>query len=221
MLTLERAAWAEGFLRIAGIDEVGRGPLAGPVVAAAVVLTDIENIVEFDKLTDSKLLSSSVREHLAAILRTCLPDGGWAVAAVDSQDIDRLNVLRASHLAMRRALSKLHPPPDYSLIDGLPVPDWRGACRTVVKGDRRSASIAAASILAKVYRDSQMIAYDRQYPGYGFAENKGYGTAAHLDALNKLGPCPLHRRSFSPVRNLLPGQLRQGELDFTEKADDF
>jgi ribonuclease HII len=197
------AFWrAEGFHRIAGIDEAGRGPLAGPVTAAAVILPEG---FEHPVLNDSKQLPEKKREALYAELTT---DSRvlWASASVGSGEIDRINILRATHLAMALAFGKLKPKPDLALIDGRPVKDFPAEHRAIVKGDSLSLSIAAASIIAKVARDRFMREAEERYPGYGFGKHKGYGTAEHLEALRVLGPCPLHRRSFAPVA--------QGELDF-------
>lgn len=191
----ERVAWAEGYGRVAGVDEAGRGPLAGPVVAAAVVLPP-----DFDAvgINDSKKLSASVRER--AFERLLTEGAHIGVAAVDAPEIDKLNILQATHEAMRRALAALPIGPDLVLVDGLPVPGLHEHCRALVKGDSRSVSIAAASIVAKVTRDRLMCgAYHEQYPVYDFARHKGYGTRDHLVALATHGPSPLHRFSFGPV----------------------
>ncbi len=184
---------------IAGIDEVGRGPLAGPVVAAAVILP-----VDFhhEVLRDSKQLTARQRERLFEEL-TARADIARAVAIVSSEEIDRLDILRATHLAMQRAVEQLAPPPGHVLIDGLPVRGFPIAQTALVKGDALSFSIAAASVLAKVTRDRLMLDYDREFPQYGFAQHKGYGTALHLARLRQHGPCPIHRRSFSPVQQAL------------------
>ncbi len=189
--THERALAAGGACRIAGVDEAGRGPLAGPVVAAAVILPLGARI---RGLRDSKELTAAQREALAqTITRRAL---GVAVAHADAAEIDRLNILRAAMLAMRRALAALQPAPDAVLVDG-PVSPQCG-CRTecVVDGDALCASVAAASIIAKVTRDAWMARLDSEYPGYGFARHKGYGTDEHHAALRALGPCPEHRRRF-------------------------
>lgn len=191
----ERALMAEGFGRIAGIDEAGRGPLAGPVVAACVVLPP-----NFDPngIDDSKKLTPKQRE--TAFVRIAAGAIAIGVGLVDSTEIDRINILRATHLAMRLALAELNRAPDALLIDGLPVPNL--PCprqQAIVGGDSASISIAAASIVAKVTRDRLMRACDVDYPAYGFAQNKGYSCAYHLAALAEHGPCPLHRRSFAPV----------------------
>ncbi len=182
---------------LAGVDEVGRGPLAGPVVAGAVILDPAAPIVG---LADSKKLTAARRERLAGeIRRQAL---AWAVAAATPAEIDRLNILQASLLAMARAVNKLKVAPIHVLVDGNQVPDFgdrRYIVEAVVKGDQSVPSISAASILAKVCRDRLMCRLDRIYPGYHFASNKGYPTAVHIDGLAKLGPCHIHRRSFGPV----------------------
>jgi ribonuclease HII len=184
-----------GFQCIAGIDEAGRGPLAGPVVAAAVVLPPG---FQLDGLDDSKKLTPLRREKLHAAL-TSNPGIRWACIHKSPAQIDRLNILRVTHAAMREASLALVPRPDHALIDGLPVPDFPCAQTALVGGDGTSLSIAAASIIAKVERDRAMVELDRQYPEYGFAKHKGYPTAAHFAKLRAHGPCPIHRRSFAPV----------------------
>lgn len=182
---------------IAGVDEAGRGPLAGPVVVAAVILPMEPG--EFTlPVNDSKKLSRRRRDELAQALRS---DSRirYSVVTRSAAEIDRLNILRATHEAMREAAQRLQPSPDLVLIDGLSFAPYPFPAEFLVKGDGRSVSIAAASILAKSARDAIMEQLDQRYPGYGFAENMGYGTAAHLEALNRLGPCPEHRRSFGPV----------------------
>jgi ribonuclease HII len=179
---------------IAGVDEAGRGPLAGPVVAAAVIL-DPDRPVR--GLRDSKLLSAARREALAIEIRAhalC-----WAVAHADVAEIDALNILQATLLAMRRAVGALAIAPQVAWIDGDRCPQLDCEARAIVKGDRDVAQIAAASILAKTTRDAWLVTLDREYPHYGFAKHKGYGTAEHLAALARYGPCPAHRRSFAPV----------------------
>ncbi len=190
----EREAWAQGLRRVAGVDEVGRGPLAGPVVAAAVILDPARRIAG---LRDSKLLTQVQREHLAEVIRAKALAIGLGEA--DSATIDRINVLEATRLAMRQALVQLSTPPQLILIDAVRLPALGCPQRAIIKGDRRSASIAAASIVAKVHRDRLMTEWDRDYPRYGFAEHKGYATTDHLAALRRYGPCPLHRRSFRGV----------------------
>lgn len=182
---------------LAGVDEVGRGPLAGDVVAAAVILDPTRPI---EGLADSKKLSEKKREMLFdLILERAL---SFAVARATVAEIDQLNILHASLLAMRRAVEQLKVQPEYVLVDGNKKPDWQYPCETVVKGDSRVEAIAAASILAKVTRDREMVELDREYPGYGLAGHKGYPTKAHLEALNSLGASPIHRQSFGPVKQL-------------------
>ncbi len=192
----ERALRTQGWARIAGIDEAGRGPLAGPVVAAAVVLPEG---FRHRVLTDSKQLAPAQREEIHAEL-TGRPEVQWAVAVVEVEEIDQLNILRATHEAMRRAVAALALPPDHVLIDGLPVRPFPIAQTALVGGDARSFSIAAASVLAKVTRDRIMVEMEARHPGYDFAQHKGYGTPVHLAKLRAHGPCPIHRRSFLPVQ---------------------
>lgn len=194
----ENTARKGGALRIAGVDEVGRGPVFGPVVAAAVILPAGCGI---DGLDDSKKLSEKKRAQLDTEIRACAM--AFAIAAVDVETIDRINIRRASLLAMRLAVEQLMPEPDFLLIDGRDRIEWKCAQRAVIKGDATSVSIAAASVLAKVYRDNLIVDLDEKFPGYGLARHKGYGTAAHLAALARLGPTPLHRRSFRPVAQAL------------------
>jgi ribonuclease HII len=203
----EGRAWRDGAARVAGVDEAGRGPLAGPVAAAAVVLDPARRI---RGLRDSKLLPPERREELFAIIQERALAVG--VAIVDHETIDRVNILEATRRAMRAALAQLVPFPDLVLTDfvhlaALPCPQ-----RNLVDGDRRCATIAAASIVAKVTRDRLMREWDAKYPEYGFARHKGYGTPEHLGALDRLGPCPIHRRTFS-------GVWRQGELFVLEEED--
>jgi ribonuclease HII len=188
----ERELRAEGRRRVAGVDEVGVGPLAGPVVAAAVVFGPDCRIPGID---DSKKLTPSRREELAGLIRedaTC-----WAVVDVEPEEIDRINVYQASLAAMRRALLQLIPSPDHVLVDAREIPDLPFPQEKWIKGDARCYAIAAASILAKTSRDALMRRYDDQFPGYGFSAHKGYPTAAHRDAIRRLGPSPIHRRSFA------------------------
>ncbi len=198
--TLEDAARERGALRIAGLDEVGRGPLFGPVVAAAVILP---RGCRLPGLTDSKKLSAKKRNELDPEIRANAV--AWAVAAVDAETIDRINIRQASLLAMRHAVEQLALSPDFLLIDGKDTIDWDCPQQAVIKGDGTSLSIAAASVVAKVYRDRLLVEFDRQFPGYGLASHKGYGSPQHLAALDRLGPTPLHRRSFHPMaQTLLP-----------------
>ena len=197
--SLEIAARKRGALRIVGIDEVGRGPLFGPVVAAAVILP---KGCRLQGLTDSKKLSEKKRNELDVEIRACAV--AWAVAAVDAETIDRINIRRASLEAMRRAVEMLAqgpdlPLPDFLLIDGRDTIEWDCPQQAVIQGDGTSFSIAAASVLAKVHRDRLLVALDAEYPGYGLARHKGYCSAEHMEALRLLGPTPLHRRSFQPV----------------------
>jgi ribonuclease HII len=183
---------------IAGVDEVGRGPLAGPVVAAAVILHPDRPI---DGLADSKTLSAARRERLAREIQASAQ--AWALGRAEPDEIDALNILQASLLAMARAVAALPQPPDEILVDGSHLPPVACAARAIVGGDASVPAISAASILAKVARDAEMLALDAQYPQYGFARHKGYPTAEHLAALRVHGACALHRRSFAPVRRCL------------------
>jgi len=187
---------------LCGVDEAGRGPLAGSVFAAAVVLDPARAV---RGLADSKLLAPAVRERLAKRIRKRAL--AWAVASASVEEIDRINILRASLLAMRRALELLPFEPDEVCVDGLHVPDIAMNCRAIVDGDRLVKAISAASILAKVARDAEMVALDGRYPGYGFASHKGYSTPEHLAALKSIGPCEIHRRSFQPVHLCLQEDL--------------
>jgi ribonuclease HII len=190
----ERAARQLGWTRIAGIDEAGRGALFGPVVAAAVILNPKRRIVGLD---DSKKLAADRRTELAERIREHAI--AWAVAEMDAARIDAWNIYQASRQAMTAALQQLSIAPDYLLIDAMEL-DVLVEQKSLIKGDARSVSIAAASILAKTHRDTRMDGWDTVYPGYGFAQHKGYGTPEHLEALKRLGPTPLHRYSFAPVR---------------------
>jgi len=194
----ERHALTQGATRIAGVDEVGRGPLAGPVVAAAVIL-DPANIPA--GLNDSKKLSPARRAALAAIIRQ---SATVSIARASVAEIDDLNILHASMLAMDRAVAGLKTPPDHTLIDGNRIPPALvGKATAIIKGDARSLSIAAASIVAKTWRDNLMVDLAQQHPGYGWEHNAGYPTKLHLSALQELGVTPHHRRSFKPVHNIL------------------
>ena len=193
----------KGILCLAGVDEVGRGPLAGDVVTAAVILPENHQI---EGLADSKVLSARQRENLYADIigqAEC-----WAVGRASVEEIDRFNILQATLMAMRRAVLGLDIKPDYVVVDGNRLPQWEYVSEAVVKGDGRVDVISAASIIAKVVRDAEMLALDSHYPGYGFAANKGYGTPQHLEALQRLGPTPIHRRSFAPVSNELRAEQK-------------
>jgi ribonuclease HII len=197
----ERGLVQQGIREIAGVDEAGRGPLAGPVVAAAVSFPiawiDDGLPAELEGLNDSKQLTATQRERYFEFLHSSAPIC-FAIAQVEVDDIDRINILAATHRAMNQAIEQIQP--QHVLMDGLHVKSVRRPQTALVKGDSRSYSIAAASVLAKVTRDRIMLDYDRQFPGYGFAEHKGYGTARHMAALAAHGPCPIHRRSFAPMR---------------------
>jgi len=192
---------ARNSARLCGVDEAGRGPLAGPVVAAAVILDPARPIVG---LRDSKQMTARQREAVAVEIRACAL--AWSVAESGVEEIDRLNILQATLLAMRRAVDALAPAADYALIDGNQLPVLAVPARAVIGGDAIEPAISAASILAKTHRDALMIAADERFPGYGFAEHVGYGTPLHLARLRLLGPCALHRRSFAPVRLLIDGE---------------
>ena len=192
----ESAAWRRGITRLAGVDEAGRGPLAGPVVAAAVVLSPGTRIAGVD---DSKRLIPEERARLFEIIQERAH--GVGVAVVDHATIDRINILEATRLAMVQALGALAVEPELVLTDFVAVPGLRCPQRNLVEGDRRSASVAAASIVAKVTRDRIMEAADRDWPLYGFGRHKGYATLEHREALERHGPCPLHRRTFAGIWN--------------------
>ena len=184
-------------LLVCGVDEAGRGPLAGPVFAACVILREDDPI---EGLADSKVLSHERREQLAIQIRNRA--AAWAVASASVEEIDRNNILKASLLAMRRAVEQLIIEPHEVLVDGLHCPEIRYPVRAIVDGDELVAEISAASILAKTARDALMVQLHELYPDYGFARHKGYGTRQHLEALRRFGVCPIHRRSFAPVRSL-------------------
>lgn len=197
-LSFETEQWKAGMGLVAGVDEAGRGPLAGPVSTAAVILPrDFEHTV----LTDSKKLTPKVRERLYEEL-TQFEGLLWASDQAQPKEIDKINILKATHASMARAVGKLEVTPDMVLIDGLDVPKFPLPQKGIVKGDSLSLSIAAASIIAKVERDRLMIKMAEKYPGYGFEQHKGYPTKLHLEKLRKLGPCPIHRRSFGPVAQM-------------------
>ena len=187
---------------LCGVDEAGRGPLAGRVFAAAVVLDPLRPI---RGLADSKLLTAVVRERLAKRIRK--RSIAWAIASASVEEIDRINILRASLLAMRRAIEALEITPDEVCVDGLHVPEVACRCRAIVDGDRLMPAISAASILAKTARDAEMVLLDKEFPRYGFANHKGYATPEHLAALRLFGPCEIHRRSFEPVSATLQPEI--------------
>jgi len=184
---------------IAGVDEVGRGPLAGPVIAAAVILDPEQPIYG---LADSKSINEKKREKLAQEIM--LKSRAWAIARAEVYEIDELNILQASLLAMCRSVDALNIKPGLVLVDGNHCPEMELPVKAIIKGDTKVAAISAASIIAKVARDREMTDLDHEYPGYGFAVHKGYPTMAHIQALKQLGACPIHRRSFAPVKNLPP-----------------
>lgn len=201
LMQFERQAAANGFSRIAGVDEAGRGPLAGPIVAAAVVLAE-----RVEGVNDSKQLTGTQREYLYGVLTE--GPHGIGVAIIDADTIDRHGIQSANYAAMAQAAAALFPAPDFLLVDGFMIRGCPLPQKSIVKGDSRSASIAAASIVAKVTRDRIMNELDEQYPEYGFARHKGYGTREHLEVLARLGPCPFHRKSFAPLSEALaPGML--------------
>jgi ribonuclease HII len=194
----EHEAQAEGYARVAGADEVGRGALCGPVVAGAVILGDNFDV---DGIDDSKRLTALQREALSARIRA--QARAWALGWVEPREIDRLNILRATYLALERAVGNLPAAPDLLLVDALTIPALGLPQRAVIKGDALSVSIAAASIVAKVARDEMMRACDARYPGYGLAHNMGYASEDHRDAIRRLGPSEIHRRSFHGTQRWL------------------
>lgn len=202
-LEFERVLWQQNVARVAGVDEAGRGPLAGPVVAAAAILpakwAQTGLPAELEYLNDSKQLTEIQREKFFAFLTAC-GEIEFAIAEIDASLIDEINILQATHRAMNAALAKLNPQPQHALVDGRPVKTMRVPQTAIVKGDARSYSIAAASVLAKVTRDRLMREFDSQFPHYGFAEHKGYGTVRHLAAIAAHGPSPIHRKSFAPLK---------------------
>ena len=199
----EQPLWQRGITRVAGVDEAGRGPLAGPVVAAAAILparwAEVGLPAELAGLNDSKQLTEIQREKFFGFITTC-GEIEFGIAEADALLIDEINILQATHRAMNDALAKLKPLPPHALVDGLPVKTLRVPQTAIVKGDARSYSIAAASVLAKVTRDRLMHGFHAQFPEYSFAEHKGYGTPKHLEAIGKFGACPIHRKSFAPIR---------------------
>jgi ribonuclease HII len=198
ILRYENALWDSGCLRVAGVDEAGMSPLAGPVTAAAVIFQPGARIPGVD---DSKRLDVAERDRLAPLIKKlCL---AWSVAFVEPDEIDRINIYQAGLLAMRRAVEGLSPGPEHLLIDARRLKDVPLPQQGIIRGDQKSLSIAAASILAKTARDARMGELDRMYPGYGFAQHKGYPVLAHFRALKRIGACAIHRRSFAPVRAVL------------------
>lgn len=199
----ERVLWWQNLARVAGVDEAGRGPLAGPVVAAAAILpsrwAESGLPAELASLNDSKQLTETQREIFFTFITGC-GEIEFGIAQVDAAVIDEINILQATHRAMNDALAQLHPPPQHALVDGRPVKTMRVPQTAIVKGDARSYSIAAASVLAKVTRDRLMLEFHAQFPAYGFAEHKGYGTPKHLAVIKKFGACPIHRKSFAPLK---------------------
>lgn len=220
-LAFERDLWQQGLVHVAGVDEAGCGPLAGPVTAAAVVFpchwAESGLYPKLRGLNDSKQLTEEQREKYFAIL-TAHPDIRYAIASVDVEMIDQINILRAAHRAMGLALEQLQPPAQHVLVDGRPVKSLQMPSTPLVKGDARCYSIAAASVLAKVTRDRLMVEYDRQYPNYGFASHKGYSTPQHLASIAEHGPCPIHRRSFSPFHPVEQELFGTGKTPATAPA---
>ena len=209
MLSLESKKWAEGIKIVAGVDEAGRGPLAGPVVVAAVVFMPDS---EIPPVNDSKKLTAAQRtEFRQLILNT--QGVKYSVQTISAETIDNINILQATYLGMRKAVNALKNV-EFAFIDGLPVPDFPVDNKAVVKGDAKSATIAAASILAKTHRDALMLKLSKNYPEYGFEKNSGYGTAEHMAALKKYGASPIHRKTFGPVRDVITPPAEQLELGF-------
>jgi ribonuclease HII len=207
LLAYETELWEQGLGRLAGVDEAGVGTLAGPVIAAAVILP---RDLRPRGLDDSKQLDARARERLFGELKAGAV--AWAVGAASPEEVDALNVYQAGLLAMRRAVEGLAVRPDHLLVDARRIPDLSIPQRGIVKGDAKSLSIAAASVVAKVTRDALMVESEARFPGYGFARHKGYGAPEHLEALRRLGPCEIHRRTFAPVREVIDGGPRQRDL---------
>jgi len=199
LLRFERELWADGYALVAGVDEAGMAPLAGPVVAGAVILPRAYRLSGLDD--SKKILDESRRAALAVQIKADAVS--WSAGWAEVEEIDRFNIYQAGLLAMRRAVEALNSSPDFILVDARRIPDCAIAQRGIIRGDQLSASIAAASIIAKTTRDEHLIELDRVYPGYGLAAHKGYPTPEHLDALRRLGALPIHRRSFRPVREAL------------------
>ena len=206
----EQPLWSSGVTRVAGVDEAGRGPLAGPVVAAAAILPprwlDTGLPAALAGLNDSKQLTESQREKFFQFITAC-GEIEFGIAEISAAVIDEINILQATHRAMNDALARLNPLPPHALVDGRPVKTLRVPQTAIVKGDARSYSIAAASVLAKVTRDRLMLKFHSEFPAYGFAQHKGYGTAKHLAAIAKHGACPIHRLTFAPLKPSKPKLL--------------
>ncbi|HEY0073327.1 MAG TPA: ribonuclease HII [Abditibacteriaceae bacterium] len=211
----ERELVALGYTRIAGVDEAGRGPLAGPVVAGAAIVPFDFSSPHFSRLNDSKKLDEATREILYEELT---PHIEWGVGIVDAATIDEINIRQASWLAMKNAVAALKNVPDYVLIDGLPYDSGPWPYEALVKGDARSLSIAAASVIAKVTRDRLMLEYDKEFPDYGFARHKGYPAPKHLKALQEHGVCAIHRQTFGPVRTVIE-KLNGDALKMPEQVE--
>ena len=201
-LSFERDFWQVGIVHVAGVDEAGRGALAGPVACAAVILPPRESVkITLRGVRDSKTMTPSQRESWSGCIREIAL--AWGLGFASPAEIDACGIVPATRLAAQRALAALTPSPDHVLLDYLLLPDVLQPQTSLIKGDMRSLSIAAASVIAKTGRDALLVEMEDQYPGYGFAGHKGYGTQAHREALNRLGPSPLHRLSFAPVRELV------------------
>lgn len=193
----EKEIFSLGYELIGGVDEAGRGPLAGPVVAAVVILPKNANI---RGINDSKKLTSNTREKFCKIISNIAID--WGIGIVNEKEIDEINILQATYLAMKKAINSLKIKPHYLLVDGHEIPHIDILQKPIIKGDQVSISIQAASILAKVIRDRIMIEYDKEFPQYGFAKHKGYGTPLHIESIKKYGICKIHRRSFEPIKSM-------------------
>jgi len=201
-LNLEQALWRGGVLYVAGLDEAGRGAWAGPVSAGAVILSQDADLSErLCGVRDSKQMTPAQRARWAVVIHAAVL--AWGVGFASADEIDAIGIVPATRLAMQRALAQLAPAPQHLLVDALRLPQVELPQRALIKGDARVLSIAAASVLAKTARDALMVELEEQYPGYSLARHKGYGTAAHRAALEKLGPCPIHRKSFAPIRAAL------------------
>jgi len=197
LMKYEEELFSSGYELIGGIDEAGRGPLAGPVVASVVILP---RYTQIPGINDSKKLSPLQRERLSKTILETIID--WGIGIVDEQTIDEINILQATYLAMEKAVQSMRLKPHFLLVDGHKIPHLDIPQKPIIKGDQLSISIAAASILAKVIRDRMMIEYDNEFPNYGFAQHKGYGTESHIEAIKKYGICKIHRRSFEPIKSM-------------------